>query len=287
MKEVLQSFLDFIAAKRNYSPNTTEAYRNDLSQFLAFITSHYPSFTSFQNVRSEIIDEYVAVLQARPYAASTVARKAAAIKSFFHYLFAKGLILRDPSIKVETPRVEKLPPETLPADKIELLLAAPSGGRTPKRQRDQALLSLLYATGIRVSEAVSLLIDDVDLPAKWVTCRMANGASRRIALDDDARRLLASYIDDGRKKLLKRAGERSLFLNHRGKQLTRQGLWLIIKTYADELDLGAKVTPHTLRHSFAEHKMRGGARLKDLQKMLGHANISTTQVYSHMRGEKN
>jgi integrase/recombinase XerD len=282
MEDQLSSFLDFLSRERNYSENTTDAYRNDLGQFLRWLHKQYPNIVSWQTVTDHMVVEYVKSLQERSYTASSVARKVAAIKSFFHFMLARGQIFKDPTIDLESPKVKKRLPRTLPADEVARLLEAPARKRTPKGLRDSALLHLLYTTGMRVSEAVSLQVDDVSLEDSILHCPGKDNSVRDLPLEPNTKVVLANYLENGRPHLIKNKDETALFLNHRGSQLTRQGLWLIIKAYASEADLSERVTPHTLRHSFAAHKLNSGVELREIQLLLGHANISTTQIYSQL-----
>jgi integrase/recombinase XerD len=188
----------------------------------------------------------------------------------------------NPTAEIDSPKVEKRLPKTLTAADIDHLLAAPREGQAPKHLRDTALLSLLYATGMRVSELVSLRVSDVDLENSQLAFTGRDQQKRVLPFDEETREDLAEYLDQGRPHLARNDREKALFLNHRGQQLTRQGLWLIIKAYAREAKLSDSVTPHTLRHSFASHKLESGADLQRLQQLLGHANISTTQIYAQL-----
>ncbi|MCI0399180.1 MAG: tyrosine recombinase [Chloroflexi bacterium] len=285
MEEQLSAFLDFLTRERSYSENTTAAYRNDLSQFFEYLAS-YPDITAWEEVTHDVVAVYVEAMKKEPYAPSSVARKVAAIKSFFHYLFARGLIDEDPTADLDSPKVKKRMPQTLEAADVERLLEAPKKKKSPKNLRDTALLHLLYATGMRVTEAVSLRVDDVDLVDSTLQCPGKDSQMRELPFDSETRKILARYLNDGRPYLVKDRDEDALFLNHRGQQLTRQGLWLIIKAYANQANLGEKVTPHTLRHSFAAHKLHSGSELREVQQLLGHANISTTQIYSQLVGSE-
>ena len=286
MEEQLLSFLDFLSNERNYSENTIAAYRNDLGQFLSWISVHFSELDSWPEVTAEIVDGYADYLKEKSYTASSVARKIAAVKSFFHYLLARGLISKDPTLSLESPKVKKRLPTTLSADEVQRLLAAPTTKESPKNLRDTALLQVLYSTGMRVTEAVTLQVDDVDFSQSLIFCAGHDSHARELPLDDDTRRIVSNYLENGRPHLVKDKNEKALFLNHRGQQLTRQGLWLIIKAYASQANLGDKVTPHTLRHSFAAHKLNKGAELREIQQLLGHANISTTQIYSQLAEEE-
>ena len=291
MDQVLQDFLVFLREEYRYSDNTVAAYRNDLTQFYEFLAGdRYSNIHSWSDVTPEVIDEYVDDLKNRdkPYAASSIARKVAAVKSFFNYLHSRNFISSNPTSNIDSPKVKKRLPKTLASDEIEYLLQAPQKGDTPKHLRDTALLNMLYATGMRVTEVVSLQIDDVSVEEEIMIIAVNEGEdrNRQMALDDDMRFILDRYLADGRPYLVKDPNETALFLNHRGHQLTRQGLWLIIKAYAREADLKSEVTPHTLRHSFAAHKLDSGSDLEEVQRLLGHANISTTQIYTQLEEEE-
>jgi integrase/recombinase XerD len=291
MDQVLQDFLVYLREEYRYSDNTVAAYRNDLTQFYEFLSDgRYPNISSWADVTPEVIDDYVDDLKHRdkPYAASSIARKVAAVKSFFNYLHARGFISTNPTSDIDSPKVKKRLPKTLASQEIEYLLQAPQKGNTPKHLRDSALLNMLYATGMRVSEVVNLQVDDVSVQGIDMVVEVHEGEDRyrQLVLDDEMRDILERYLGDGRPYLLKDPNETALFLNHRGHQLTRQGLWLIIKAYAREADLKSEVTPHTLRHSFAAHKLDSGSDLEEVQKLLGHANISTTQIYTQLEEEE-
>jgi integrase/recombinase XerD len=282
MENQLANFLDFLSRERNYSENTIAAYRNDLNQFLEYLGKEHNDINSWNTITEKTVAGYVDSMKDDSYASSSVARKVAAIKSFFHFLFARAKIPTDPTAHLNSPKVKKRLPQALTTDDIERLLEAPSEKKSPKNLRDAALLHLLYATGLRVTEAVSLRVEDVDLSLHTLLCSTNDDNPRELPFDDETKDILSNYLRNGRPHLLKNDTEEALFLNHRGQQLTRQGLWLIIKAYANKANLSEKVTPHTLRHSFAAHKLNSGSDLREVQHLLGHANISTTQVYSHL-----
>ncbi|MBN1315192.1 MAG: tyrosine recombinase [Anaerolineales bacterium] len=283
MEAAQSAFLDYLEQVQGYSDNTIAAYRNDLSQFSAYLEQ--ATITEWDKVDKNLVQGYVNTLQEKKYASSTVARKVAALKSFFHFLCDRQLTRSDPTQDVESPQVKKQLPKSLTARQVEKILVAPPNDGSPKSLRDRALLTLLYATGIRVTEAVSLSIDDVSPEDGTITCRSDNEIPRELSIKGDALAALKAYAERGRPELLKDSSVTAFFLNHRGEHLTRQGLWLIIKVYAKKAGLEDKVTPHTLRHSFAAHKISQGANLKQVQKMLGHANISTTQIYTQVAAE--
>ena len=293
MKERIQGFLHFLEAEKGYAENTIAAYQNDLNQFYQHILTNEDKLESWAEVKKDIIVNYIERLKTgEEYASSTVARKVAAIKSFFHFLVAEGDLQGDPTITLEPPKVKKRLPKAISPVEIERLLQAPSGQSGPKAQRDLALLEILYASGVRVTELVSLNVADLDLTDQIGKVRVkgkrSNAREREIPIDGKALKVLKQYIDQGREQLLQDPKVQALFLNNRGQRLTRQGLWLIIKHYVDEVGISTEVTPHTLRHSFAAHKLSQGKSLQDIQRLLGHANISTTQVYTHLspEGEK-
>jgi integrase/recombinase XerD len=290
MDAQIQEFLDYLVAERGSSDNTVAAYRNDLTQFYDFAArqAQLQDGANWGSLTREHLVDYILYLREREYASATVARKVAAMKSFCHFLLRTGVISDDPAEDLDSPRVKKQLPHTLSAEEVDRLLALPGeGDRTPKALRDAALLELLYATGMRVSEVAHLTVDDLDLESGTVRC-IGKGAKERVMpLYPKAVESLQDYLQNGRAALLgDNHGERTLFLNPRGEQLTRQGLWLIIKGYAREIDLEDRVTPHTLRHSFATHMLDGGAGLREVQRLLGHANISTTQVYTHVSRDR-
>ncbi len=281
MKTKIQQFLDYIMEEKGYSTNTLAAYRNDLSQFVEQIES---KIDSWEQVDRDLIIDYIMAMKAdQEYASSTVARKVAAIKSFFHYLVDHGLLEDDPTATLDSPKVRKRLPKAISAEDLERLLAEPANDRTAKGLRDRALLELLYATGLRVTEVVSLDVDDVNLASSTLRLvRSRDKAERIVPIHDRAIEPLREYLERGRMQLLRDADEQALFLNHRGHRLTRQGLWLIVKHYVREVGIIEDVTPHTLRHTFAAHLIERKANLEYVQEILGHASISTTQVYTQV-----
>ncbi len=286
MREKVQEFLTYIGVEKAYSENTLAAYQNDLTQFVEFLESQTDApITDWKQVTRDTLIQYLMYMRTREYASSSIARKLAAIRSFFHFLQREGHITEDPSATLDSPRLRKRLPKTLTRKEVERILAEPAKSESPKAQRDSALLELLYATGMRVTELVSLRMNDVNLATG--TVRVVHGKRRKeriIPIHRRAVEALEEYIQRGRIHLTKDPNEQALFLNFQGKPLTRQGLWLIIKQYVEDAGITKHVTPHTLRHSFATHLLTGGAKLPDVQKLLGHANVSTTQIYTHLSG---
>lgn len=282
----IEQFLQYIAEEKGYSANTLAAYRNDLTQFSSFLSGRVDGW---DQVNRQIIIDYIMVMKAdQEYASSTVARKVAAIKSFFHYLVDKGELGDDPTATLDSPKVRKRLPRAISAEDLERLLEEPARAQTPKALRDRALLEVLYATGLRVTELVSLDVDDVNLASATLRIVRPKDKSERIVpMHQRALEPLHDYLERGRMQLLRDPKETALFLNHRGRRLTRQGLWLIVKHYVREVGITEEVTPHTLRHTFAAHLVEKKADLEYVQELLGHANISTTQVYTQLGSETN
>ncbi len=289
MEQQVQAFLDYLIVKEKSSANTIAAYRNDLTQFLAYLTSpdrlspHLPDEQTppdWPSVQKQHLVDYILYLKERGYASSTVARKVAAVRSFFHFIQKAGFITEDPTESLDSPKVKKHLPKAISPAQIEQLLAEPARDPSPKGLRDHALLELLYATGMRVTEVVSLDLTDVNLAAGKVRCSSKADKARTVPIPAATTQALQEYLSDGRPRLGVSEEERALFVNHRGHRLTRQGLWLIIKHYAQAVGIDDEVTPHTLRHSFATHMLYKGAPLSEVQRLLGHASISTTQVYT-------
>ena len=289
MDDRIGHFLHFMSVEKGASANTLDAYRNDLMQFRTFLASRNTngSSTIWDYATRDAITDYVLDLKSRRYAEATIARKVAAIKSFFQFLQAEGVIPENPTENLESPRVGKSLPKPLTVQQIDELLEQPGKRTTPEALRDQAMLELVYATGLRVTELVSLDIDSISVDASkpQVRCMGKGSKERTIPIHEQALEALSRYLNDGRPKLVRNKKERALFVNRRGERLTRQGFWLILKQYAREAGIEAQVTPHTLRHSFATHMLRGGAPLRNVQELLGHANISTTQIYTQVTDE--
>ena len=283
MESALGTFLDFLTKEQGYSSNTIAAYHNDLSQLITFLNER--SISQWDQVNHDLLQQYVKSLNDQDYASSTVARKVAALKSFFHFLRNRHMVSIDPTMDIESPRVKKLLPKSLSIEQVNRLLNAPPEDGSPKSLRDRALLALLYSTGMRVTEVVTLSAKDIDLERGEISCQTGDTTPRYLPLTEEALSAVAAYLDHGRPYLLKNPDEEAFFLNHRGERLTRQGLWLIIKVYAQKAGLSPDVTPHTLRHSFAAHKIAEGTDLRRVQRMLGHANISTTHIYTQVAAQ--
>lgn len=286
MNDRVEAFLHYLSAERGSSKNTIDAYRNDLGGFMRFLDSEgLTTPAPGDAITRDAINGYIGDLNARRYAKATVARKVAAVKSFCAFLLDHGDLRSNPASQVDSPRAPKPVPKPMTTDEVDALLQEPRKYDSPEAVRDAAMLELMYATGMRVTELVSLNMDSVHLDEAgpcWVRCLGKGGKERTIPVHEQAVDALGSYLDDGRPSLLKSRPHQALFVNRRGERLTRQGFWLILKGYAKTAGIQSHVTPHTLRHSFATHLLRGGASVRDVQELLGHANVSTTQVYTQL-----
>lgn len=288
MKEAIDNFLDYLAVEKGFSENTIFAYRNDLHQLAGFIEEEaakrgtIPPWAAFDR---QAMMSYLLDLKGRGYAATTIARKVAAIKSFFGFMVAEGALKENPTRDVASAKVGKSLPKPISISQVHRLLEQTTKLSTPEAKRDKAMLELLYATGMRVSELVSLNLADLDTDGGYVRCFGKGHKERLIPIYERAVRAVKEYLTDARPHLARGSEGKAVFLNRRGERLTRQGLWQILKGYAKSAELGTEITPHTLRHSFATHMLSGGADLRSVQELLGHANISTTQVYTHLTTE--
>lgn len=281
MYEQIDNFLNHIAAERGFSLNTANAYRNDVKQFMAFLAER--NIVDWQ-LEPQILHAFQISLLERRYADTTLARKIAAVRSFLNFLRADGVVDQDFAAHLDSPSVGKYLPKAISEQQIEDLLAMPNAD-SPAGLRDLAMLRMLWATGVRVSELAALDINSVDLQTDTVRCLGKGEKQRQIPFGLTARGALVRYLDDGRPYLLRRPQERALFLNHHGERLTRQGFWLILKSYAKAAGID-DISPHTIRHSFATHLLNNNADLRVVQELLGHSNISTTQIYTHVSLER-
>ena len=286
MRESIDRFLSYMMVERGVSPNTVAAYRNDLGQLAEFVGERAPDSETrgWSAVDAHMIASYLLELHSRGYSDTTRARKVASAKSLFAFLIEEGVVDTDPMDNVSSPKLGRSLPDTLTVDEVDALLSAPTGD-SPAADRDRAMLELLYASGIRVGELVSLNLDDISLDQGAIRCFGKGSKERMVPIHDRAADVLRAYLGRGRPALAKAQSGAALFLNRRGKRLSRQGFWLVLKRWAEQSGIRKRVTPHTLRHSFATHLLRGGAPLRHVQELLGHASITTTQVYTHLTSE--
>ncbi|QUH20717.1 site-specific tyrosine recombinase XerD [Alkaliphilus sp. B6464] len=278
MKQLISSFTVYLDKEKKLSQNTLESYKRDITQYLTYLNNNGILDISLSNTTTVIT--YLLYLQKTGKSTSTISRNLASIRSFYKFLLLNKQIESDPTINLETPKTERRQPNILTLQEVDTLLTQPLE-HTDKGIRDKAMLELLYATGIRVTELISLNIEDVNLDLGFIKC--SSGAKERvIPIGSIALNSLTKYINNNRINFIKNQDEESLFLNYYGNRLTRQGFWKIIKAYTEQAKIGKTITPHTLRHSFATHLIQNGADLRSVQEMLGHSDISTTQVYAHL-----
>ncbi len=290
MDESIAQFLNFLAVEKNASNNTIAAYRNDLAQFEKFANGHVRQTRQapWRSIDHNLVVGFVEDLRNHLYKDATVARKVAAVKSFFGFLAAEAMIEHDPTEQLKSPQVGKALPRSLTVREVDELLEQPARRNSPEARRDKAMLELLYATGLRVTELVSLDVADIALESDPVTVRCLGKGERERVLPLHQRPIdeLRQYIFHVRPRLVRNRREPALFVNRRGERLTRQGFWLILKNYAREAGLDRAITPHTLRHTYATHMLSGGMPLRNVQDALGHASISTTQIYTHLTDDQ-
>jgi len=280
MEVIIRRFLRYIQIERGYTANTVAAYRRDLTQFVDFVQDN--GTTHWDALSPTLLEQFVEMLQTHHYREATVSRKIAVVRSLINFLFAEGVVKPDLADWLHQPKVGKRLPRTLSQEEVKQMLDLAAAEQTPLGLRDQALLELLYATGMRASEVVGLRGDDVDLANGVVRCFGKGGKGRLIPLHQTMQACLRRYLQDGRPFLLRDGAERTLFVNRAGQPLTRQGLHFLVQNYAQAAGLGDWVSPHTLRHTFATHLLDGGAELTEVQQFLGHASISTTQIYTEV-----
>lgn len=276
----IEDYTHYLRIERGLSENTIESYQRDLLQYYEFLTETMQISSWKQVTRSEIM-KFLYSLKDEGKSTATIARAISTIKSFHQFLVQDKIVSEDPSFHIETPKKERRLPEILSAKEIETLLNIKDD--QPLNLRNKAMLELLYATGLRVSELIELQVSDLHLTMGFVRCLGKGDKERIVPLGDLATEAIEVYLEKGRPNLIKVPSEAtSLFLNHHGRPLTRQGCWKIIKTIAKRANINKRITPHMLRHSFATHLLENGADLRAVQEMLGHSDISTTQIYTHV-----
>lgn len=282
MEALVQKFVTFLERDKRLSLNTLQSYKRDIEQYINYLNE-----INLQNISSTnktTIIAYLLSLQKKGRATSTISRNLASIRSFYQYIAKIKMIDNDPTSDLESPKVEKKLPQILSTKEVELLLDQPKCTDL-KGYRDKAMLELLYATGIRVSELINLDITDVNMDMSFIRCNKGN-RERMIPIGSIAISALQEYLSKARELLVQRNDEKALFVNINGKRLTRQGFWKIIKQYKNQAKISKDITPHTLRHSFAAHLLENGADLRSIQEMLGHSDISSTQIYAQIAKNK-
>ncbi len=283
MQDTVGKFLESLEYEKGLSQNTLESYGADLRDYQMFLKDH--SSETLIDVTPSTIVGYLMFLRRKGRSTATVARRLASIKSFYRFLLEEGYIDKDPSENLSSPSLERRLPKVLTLAEIERLLDQPDPS-TPVGLRDRAILEVLYATGLRVSELTNLDLGDVDLREGFVRCIGKGSKERVVPLGEIAIASTRSYIENGRPTLIFDPKELSLFVNQNGGRMTRQSIWKLVKKYSEGARIPKEVTPHTIRHSFATHLLEHGADIRAVQEMLGHADISTTQIYTHVTKDR-
>ncbi|MGE5580358.1 MAG: site-specific tyrosine recombinase XerD [Bacillota bacterium] len=285
MESLIQEFIDYLGHEKGLANNTLESYSRDLKQYYGFLTGDSIETPSLANASQSTIVAYLMYLRKQGKATATIARRLAALKAFYQFLVKENYVAQDPTDDLSSPKLERKLPKVLTVEEVERLLAQPDT-RTPVGKRDKAMLELLYATGIRVSELVNLNVTDIDLREGFIRCMGKGSKERVVPMGEIAVSALRAFLDGARQRVIADPKEKAVFVNHHGKRLTRQGFWKIVKKYAAQAQIRKEITPHTLRHSFATHLLENGADIRAVQEMLGHADISTTQIYTHVTKDR-
>ena len=278
----IDTFLNYLAVERGLSTHTQAAYRNDLSALVTFLIRKDDPSPSWNAIEERAIRDFLDDLDNRGYALSTKSRKIASAKSFFNFLKIEGVIRNNPMDEVRQPRSGQVLPKTLSIDEVDQLLNPNADMNSTEEVRDGAMVELMYAAGLRVSELVGLNIRDVDLDIGTVRTLGKGSKERIIPIYETAVQSIGEYIAFTRPTHARNQKEEALFLNRRGGRLTRQAFWLRLRKLSVKVGISTKITPHMLRHSFATHLLHGGASLRHVQELLGHSNIATTQIYTHL-----
>lgn len=282
MNTYVKEYTSFMTDIRHKSLNTVESYKRDVTQYISYLDG--TGVTDISSTTKTTVLSYLLYLQKKGRASSTVSRTLASLRSYYLFMMQNGVVKSNPTSNLEAPHVEKKIPKILSGEEVELLLEQPKNCDN-KGIRDKAMLELLYATGIRVSELINLDVSDVNVPMSFVRCK-GGKKERIIPMGHQAKDALENYINNVRKYMVKDENETALFVNCSGARLSRQGFWKLIKYYQHIAGIETDITPHTLRHSFAAHLLENGADLHSIQEMMGHADISSTQIYSRMMNSK-
>ena len=280
MERQLKNFFEFLENEKKLSDNTLQSYKRDLKQYKTYLESHK---INYNKVKEEDIKDYIKALSEQGKKASSISRGIASIRSFYQYELKHKKVRIDPTANIQSPKIEKRIPSVLTAKEVELLLNQPKDVDL-KGTRDKAMLEFAYATGMRVTEMISLNMEDINLEEGYVVCK-SGSKERKIPLGTISLKALKEYVEEARNILIKNENEKALFVNVNGTRLTRQGFWKIIKYYKEQAHITKDITPHVLRHSFATHLLQNGADLKAIQTMLGHSDISSTQIYMQFQEE--
>ena len=279
MTDLIEQFLDYLSVERGLSKNTIVSYRRDLVKFVRYLDSR--RISEISSATKHNVTKFLYFLKDSGQAPNSISRNLAAVKMFYRFLVSERVLKEDAANMLEAPKLVRPLPDVMNSDEVLKMLETPDI-RNTLGQRDRAALELMYATGMRVSEMVELIIENLNLDVGFVRCSGKGGKERIIPVGREAKRALLRYMAKARPKLLRRGGDRHLFLSRLGKKVSRQSFWKILKKYSRIAGIRKKITPHTLRHSFATHLLEKGADLRSVQEMLGHADISTTQIYTHV-----
>lgn len=282
MEVIVQKYINFLEKDKRLSLNTLQSYRRDIEQYITYLAEI--NLHNITNTNKTTVITYLLNLQKKGRATSTISRNLASIRSFYQYVSKNKIIEQDPTSELESPKVEKKLPQILSTKEVELLLEQPKCTDL-KGYRDKAMLELLYATGIRVTELISLNLTDINLEMGFIKCNKGS-RERMIPIGSIAISAIQEYLSKSRGLLIQKSDEKALFVNINGRRLTRQGFWKIIKQYKNLAKINKDITPHTLRHSFAAHLLENGADLRSIQEMLGHSDISSTQIYAQIAKNK-
>jgi len=280
-EEILQAFLDFLAVEKGLSLNTIDSYSRDLKKLFQFFKKEK---IIWSRAKEENLTAFIHSQSRMGLSSRSLARLISSIKSFYKYLILDGIIDKNPAVNLSSPKIWLKLPQFLSVEEVELLLSQPDQ-ESKRGLRDKAMLELLYATGLRVSELISLKLKDVNLKDGFLLTRGKGSKERIVPIGRQACQAVSRYIDEVRPLLLKKP-DSSLFLSNRSRAFSRQGFWKLLKTHAKKAGLGSKISPHVLRHSFATHLLERGADLRSVQMMLGHTQITTTQIYTHVSRER-
>lgn len=279
MEQMVDSYLLHLKVERGLAKNTLDSYRRDLTKFIGFLRRK--DINSLSEVDRHLIMSFMEDLHKQRRAAATISRNLAAIRSLYSFLVQESLVQANPSTELNTPKIPKRLPNVMTVSQVATLMEQPNA-KNVAGLRDKAMLELLYATGIRVSELVGLNLPDVNLEMGFLRCLGKGSKERIVPMGKSAIQAVEAYLQTGRGKLVGGKGEKAVFVNIHGSRLTRQGFWKILKKYVRQAGFQGDITPHTLRHSFATHLLENGADLRAVQEMLGHSDISTTQIYTQV-----
>mgnify|MGYP001043652611 CR=1 FL=1 len=278
METEINGFIIYLHNVKKTSENTTLSYKRDLVKVKRYLEEQ--GIKDVRKVTSTNLNSYVLYLEKNKFSAATISRNIASLKAFYHYMYREGIVNKDAAEGLHAPKIEKKMPEILSTQEVVRVLEQP-GGDSPKEIRDKAMLELLYATGIRVTELINLKVDDVNLQVGYIFCKDGD-KERVIPFGNEAKNALLRYLEKARTDMISDGESEYLFVNCSGQPMSRQGFWKLLKYYAKKAGIAADITPHTLRHCFAAHLVENGADLRSVQEMLGHSDISTTQIYANL-----